>query len=159
MPPATAPVPACAIASSGWRWRLSRPTWAAWDHDVATGDFWWSPNLEAIFGRPPGSFSRTFEGFFGYIHPEDQDFVSRAITQTMEQGTDYEIEHRIVRPDGSVKQIHTRGRIFYNQQHEVERMVGLVWELAGLNGDAEQTKPPGSATAASSDSLKSPTQI
>jgi PAS domain S-box-containing protein len=107
----------------------------AWDLDLEHGAFWWSPSLERIFGRPPGSFSETYEGFLGYIHPDDRDFVDRAVTRTIENGVDYEIEHRIVRPDGSVRWITTRGRIFYNDQSRPERMMGVVADIT------DQRKP------------------
>jgi PAS domain S-box-containing protein len=109
----------------------------AWDLDLERGRFWWSPNLERIFGRAPGTFSNTYEGFLGYIHPDDRDFVDRAVTRTIENGVDYEIEHRIVRPDGAVRWITTRGRIFYNERSNPERMIGVVTDISNQHKSDE----------------------
>jgi len=100
-----------------------------WDANLRRGDFWWSPSLEEIFGRAPGEFSETYEGFYGYVHPEDRDFVSRAVTRTVDEGTDYEIEHRIVRPDGTVRWINTRGRILYGDAGSTDRIVGVAQDI------------------------------
>ncbi|HEV7301076.1 MAG TPA: PAS domain-containing protein [Tepidisphaeraceae bacterium] len=100
-----------------------------WDANLRRGDFWWSPSLEEIFGRAPGQFSQTYEGFYGYVHPEDRDFVSRAVTRTVDEGTDYEIEHRIVRPDGTVRWINTRGRILYGDAGATDRIVGVAQDI------------------------------
>lgn len=113
----------------------------AWYSDLKTGKFWWSEEMERLFGRPPGEFSGTYEGFIGYIHPEDQDFVKRAITRTVEGGREFEIEHRIVRPDGKTGWIVTRGRI-------IETSDGVARQIIGIAADVTARKaatPPGNA--------------
>ncbi len=101
----------------------------AWESNFKTGAFWWSPGLERIFGRAPGDFSHSYEGFLGYIHPEDRDFVDRAITRTMDDGMDFEIEHRITRPNKTECVVVTRGRIFYDEDNRAERMIAVAVDV------------------------------
>lgn len=101
----------------------------AWQSDLKTGRFWWSEGMEQLFGRPPGQFSGTYEGFMGYIHPDDQDFVKRAITRTVEGGREFEIEHRIVKPDGQTRWIITRGRISCDEHGVTDRMIGVAIDI------------------------------
>lgn len=101
----------------------------AWCSDLKTGRFWWSQEMEKLFGRVPGEFSGTYEGFVAYIHPEDQDFVKRAIIRTTDHGKDFEIEHRIVRPDGQVRWIMTRGRLVLDQAGSATQIIGVAGDI------------------------------
>lgn len=101
----------------------------AWYSDLRSGRFWWSRGTERLFGRAPGDFSGTYEGFIGYIHPEDQDFVRRAVTRTIEGGREFEIEHRIVTPTGQTRRIHTRGRIVCDERGEAQQVIGVVADI------------------------------
>jgi PAS domain S-box-containing protein len=101
----------------------------AWSSDLKTGRFWWSAGMEQLFGRPPGQFSGTYEGFIGYIHPDDQDFVRRAVTRTIEGGREFEIEHRIVRPDGQMRWIITHGRIVVNEALQAQQVIGVAVDI------------------------------
>lgn len=101
----------------------------AWYSDLSTGKFWWSEGMVELFGRPPGEFSGTYEGFLGYIHPEDQDFVKRAITRTVEGGREFEIEHRIVKPNGETRWIITRGRITEAHDGTPHQIIGIAADI------------------------------
>jgi PAS domain-containing protein len=98
-----------------------------WDADIKSGAFWKSPNLPAVFGRSPTDFATTYEGFFAYIHPEDRDFFRLATIRADGKTGEYEINHRIICGDGTVRRVSTRGRIYLNQQGRMERMVGAVY--------------------------------
>jgi PAS domain-containing protein len=100
-----------------------------WDYNLITRHFWWSKTLEVIYGRTEGNFPRTYGQFFGCIHFDDQPLFNRAITRTIDEGTDYEIEHRILLPDRSVRWVNTRGRVFFNQASRAERIVGVTTDI------------------------------
>jgi PAS domain S-box-containing protein len=102
-----------------------------WDYNLLSRDFWWSKTLENIYGRTDGNFPRTYGGFFGCIHFDDQPLFNRAITRTIDEGTDYEIEHRVLLPDGSVRWVNTRGRVFFNESSRAERIVGVTTDITG----------------------------
>lgn len=104
-----------------------------WEAEPDAHKFWWSAGIENIFGAAPGRFSRTYEDFVGYIHPDDQDFLRRAALRAGEGGTDFEIDHRIVRADGSTCYIKTRGRILVDRQGR-RRILATVMELPDAGG-------------------------
>ncbi len=118
----------------GWAWQteqrlafaLECAHMGAWYTDLRTGKFWWSAGMEELFGRAPGEFSGTYDSFIGYIHPDDQDFVKRALTKTIEGGKEFEIEHRIVRPDGEVCWIITHGRIIIDDAGHPKMITGVA---------------------------------
>jgi PAS domain-containing protein len=102
---------------------------ACWDADMKSGTFWKSHNLPAVFGRAESDFATTYEGFFAYIHPEDREFFHLATVKGGKSQRDYEIPHRIICGDGSVRRVNTRGRMYLDGEGHVQRMVGAVFAL------------------------------
>jgi len=100
-----------------------------WDYNLLTRQFWWSKTLEQIYGRDGNSFAGTYGRFFGYIHFDDQPLFNRAITRTIDEGTDYEVDHRIVLPNDSIRWVNTRGRVFFNRESRAERIVGIATDI------------------------------
>ena len=63
----------------------------------------WSAETHRIFGVPPGQFAGSNAAFFEFVHPDDRAAV-RAAGAAAETGSrPYDIEHRVVRPDGAVR--------------------------------------------------------
>lgn len=112
-----------------------------WDSDLRTGEFNWSPGLERIFGRDSGCATPTFDSFLSYIHPEDQDFLNRAAIQRVDLNKDFEIEHRIVRPDGEVRWVVTRGRIYCNADGVAERVVAVAIDITASKKREAAARP------------------
>jgi PAS domain S-box-containing protein len=100
-----------------------------WDYHLLTHEFWWSKTLQTIYARPAEEFPRTYGRFFSLIHFDDQPLFNRAITRTIDEGTDYEIEHRILLPDKSVRWVNTRGRVIFSKSNRAERIVGVVTDI------------------------------
>ena len=72
----------------------------------------WSPSLERIHGIPEGTFDWTFEVYQHDIHPDDRERVLATIARTSAGAEPHHLEYRIVRPDGAVRWIEARGRLF-----------------------------------------------
>jgi PAS domain S-box-containing protein len=110
-----------------------------WDYHLSTHEFWWSKTMPTIYGRPAEDFPRTYGRFFSCIHFDDQPLFNRAITRTIDEGTDYEIEHRIMMPDKSVRWVNTRGRVIFNQSNRAERIVGVVTDITAKKIEEQQS--------------------
>jgi PAS domain S-box-containing protein len=100
-----------------------------WDYNLLTRKFWWTRTLEQIYGRSGERFASSYGRFFGYIHFDDQPVFNRAITRTIDEGTDYDVDHRIVLPDDSIRWVNTRGRVFFNEKSRAERIVGITTDI------------------------------
>jgi two-component system CheB/CheR fusion protein len=100
-----------------------------WDWDIRTNGVVWSDNLEDIHGLPRGTFDGTFEGFTRLIHPEDWERVQRAIEDSIEQRSIYEVEFRNVWPDGSIHWMSGRGMVFTDERGEPIRMTGTAMDI------------------------------
>jgi PAS domain S-box-containing protein len=96
-----------------------------WDWNILTGKITWTENLEIIHGLAHGAFEGTFDSYVKIIHPEDLSLFTEAIARAVEEGRDYQIEYRILWPDGSVHWIAGRGKVRRDETGRAVRMVGV----------------------------------
>lgn len=111
-----------------------------WEWGVASGKVRWSPALEAIHGLPPGGFGGSFEDFKRDMHPEDLPKVLATIQQSIEKRSDYRVEYRIIKPDGSLSWIEARGKLFLDAQGNPERMAGICMDATPRKQAEEERK-------------------
>jgi PAS domain S-box-containing protein len=100
--------------------------------DLQTREHVWSPELKAIFGLPPGAVEP--QDIMQWIHPGDRDRVRASRQASFDpQGSGvFEDEHRIVRPDGSMRWVFVKGRISFAGEGEnrvPKRGVGFVLDI------------------------------
>jgi two-component system, cell cycle sensor histidine kinase and response regulator CckA len=89
----------------------------------------WSAETHRIFGLPPGAFNGTAAAFYEHVHPDDRDAVLAAGQAAIQEGRPFDIEHRIVRPDGTVRFVHERGTAVRDAQGKPLRMIGTVQDI------------------------------
>jgi two-component system nitrate/nitrite sensor histidine kinase NarX len=109
----------------------------SWDWDISTGDLHWSEQIEPLFGFERGQFGSTYEAFLECVHPEDRQRVIDAVDASVKQGASYEIEHRIVRPDGTVRWVSETGNVVKSDSGEPVRMLGIVQDVTSRKKVAE----------------------
>ena len=84
-----------------------------WDIDLATGDLRGTVQFFRIMGLPPTPDPVPIETTRRLRHPEDRDRVQHAFNDALASGADkYLTEYRIIRPDGELRWIAGRGRVF-----------------------------------------------
>ena len=85
----------------------------------------WSAQTWRILGLDPSTTGPIDETTFDRsIHPDDLAGVSRATRRAIETGEPIDIEFRIVRPDGEVRDIRAIGRVERDEAGEPTRTVG-----------------------------------
>lgn len=89
----------------------------------------WSDEVYEIFGIPRAAFDGRVETFFRLIHPKDADRVRAASTAALESGTPYDVEHRIVRPDGQVRWVHEKGEVIRDIAGKPMQMIGVAQDV------------------------------
>jgi PAS domain S-box-containing protein len=99
-----------------------------WEWQIASGRVHWSEQIEPLFGMPPGSFNGTNDAFIQCVHPADRKKVSVAVDRCLETGSDYRIEHRIIRPDGEIRWMLESAMLLHDEQGVPERMIGVVFD-------------------------------
>ncbi|HOX57635.1 MAG TPA: PAS domain S-box protein [Candidatus Paceibacterota bacterium] len=87
-----------------------------------------SPGYERIWGRKCADLYREPRAWLAAVHPADRAEVLRRAQTEQASGT-YDVEYRILRPDGSVRWIRDRGFPVRNQQGEVYRVAGIADDI------------------------------
>jgi len=100
-----------------------------WDLDLITNRLFWSEEIYRMFEIDPKKFGASYEAFLAAIHPDDRERVSTAYTDSVENKIPYEIEHRLLMPDGSLKWVHEHCETFYNDTGEPIRSIGTVQDI------------------------------
>jgi len=100
-----------------------------WDWTIATGDIAWTENLEPIHGLPPGAFPDRFAAFETLLHPDDREGIRAAIRAALATGPAYDVEFRILRPDGRVHWIAVKGRLLRDPDGKPVRMIGVAVDV------------------------------
>ncbi len=76
----------------------------SWEFDVATGKPSWSPHMFCIFGLDPEQGEpSSWEAHEPYIHPDDWPLIDRAVRRAISDGTGYNVQFRLKRPDGTLR--------------------------------------------------------
>ncbi|MBD2233235.1 PAS domain-containing hybrid sensor histidine kinase/response regulator [Phormidium tenue] len=105
----------------------------SWEFDLASQTITWSAELFRIYGLDPAQPAPDYGQWRQMIPPADWLPLEAAIEQAIALGTPYEVEHRMVRPDGSVRYLLGRGEAVYNDQ-------GQVVELRGTGQDRTEAR-------------------
>ncbi len=100
-----------------------------WDWDIPSGELFWSERIAPLFGYPAGELETTYENFLNAVHPDDRDAVTAAVAACVEQGVEYNIEHRVVWPDGAERWVQEKGDVVRNDAGEPLHMLGVVIDI------------------------------
>ena len=120
--------------------------------NIQTGVNTWTPELETMYGLPPGGFGGTQTAFENLVHPDDRARVIELNNWALNSGQPTNGEWRVVWPDGSVHWISGRWQLFTNESGEPSRMIGV-------NGDVTERKLAEEALRESEQRLRLATQV
>jgi PAS domain S-box-containing protein len=74
---------------------------------VLSGEIYWSEETYNIFEHDRVA-KPTLEWVLQRIHPSDRDLVQKTLDRATNERTNFDVEHRLLMPDGSVKHVHVR---------------------------------------------------
>jgi len=92
----------------------------------STGEIIWSEETFRIFQYDRTTIP-TVELVLQRVHPEDMVLVKQTIERASQEGKDFDFQHRLLMPDGSVKYVHVVARAFSDESGGVE-FVGAVMD-------------------------------
>ena len=100
-----------------------------WEWDVVNNRVDWSDEIYRIFGLMPQQFGATYEAFLQAVYPEDRQFVDAKVREALGQGGAYNIDHRILLPDGSLRYVHEQAEVLRNEADQAVKMTGTVQDI------------------------------
>jgi PAS domain S-box-containing protein len=102
----------------------------SFEYDAATGATVWSEEEYRIYGLDPDEPSPPYDLMLAQsIHPDDADLLHETFANAMESGATYELEHRIVQPDGAVRWVYDRAYPYLDEGGRLLRYVGATLDI------------------------------
>jgi diguanylate cyclase (GGDEF)-like protein/PAS domain S-box-containing protein len=100
-----------------------------WDRDLETERITWSDNVYRMTQRLPDFRPDRGRWLNEIVHPEDRARVRAAADAAVASGRRLDVEHRILLPDGSVRQVHTRGEVVRDEHGRPTRLTGVLQDI------------------------------
>jgi PAS domain S-box-containing protein len=94
-----------------------------WSWDIVGGSLVWTDELYRIYGLEPGD-PLDYPRYLDLVHPDDRALAVATVERALVNREPFAFDHRIVRPDGSVRTLHGRGRVIVDREGHPVRMIG-----------------------------------
>ncbi len=98
------------------------------DWNLQTGEVIWSSSLVRMHGGSV-DMERGIDAYIDTVHPDDRGALTAAIRRSIEEGESYESEYRVIRPDGALRWIEGKGRVFTDDDGLHLRMAGVCTDI------------------------------
>ncbi len=115
-----------------------------WEWNLSTGKSNWSDELWGLFGLEPRSEEPSYELWRRTVHPEDLPKIERSVQESIKRGVELNIEWRVLRYDGQIRWLMSRGQPIYDANGSVSQFLGIVLDITQrknaekLLGDSEE---------------------
>lgn len=106
------------------------------DDDLMT----WSDELRRIYGIEPDEAGGTLNAFLARVHDDDETHVRSLMLDVWQHPKPFSYEHRIVRPDGDIRVLHTAGDVVLNATGKAQRVVGSCWDITTQHHTMEKLR-------------------
>lgn len=111
-----------------------------WEWDVVDNHVSWSDELYRIFGMEPQSFDATYEAFLRMVHPDDREMLDTTVRRSMEAGSHYHVDARMLRADGSSWMMEAIGEVSCDAEGNPLRMGGTAQDVSMRKQAEEQLR-------------------
>ena len=120
----------------------------SWHWDIASNAVSWSDEMYRIYGLQPNEVTVDYDFFIARVHVDDREAVRRRLDRAYREGGHFELDHRIVLPNGDVRVLEAYGEVITDATGTPTAMVGTGQdvterrraeaEIRRLNADLER---------------------
>ena len=89
----------------------------------------WSEGAFRILGLDPGSAAPSRELLRSLIHPDDRPWATGIVDRAVPEGRSFDVEHRIIRPDGEERIVRIVGQPWPDESGTVIEHVGVIIDM------------------------------
>ncbi|MFL5401722.1 MAG: PAS domain-containing protein [Gemmatimonadales bacterium] len=101
----------------------------SWAWSLSTDEMYWSEETFSILGLDPPTTRPSRHLFSQLWHPEDRDHAEQTIETAAREKRDYDMEVRLIRPDGSIRHAHVMGHPVLHQAGRVVEFMGVIMDV------------------------------
>jgi len=107
--------------------RLSQT--GSWGFKVPSGERFWSREVYRIYGFDPAEGPPVLEALRRRWHPGDRSMADAIMEQAIRDRCEFQLDFRLLMPDGVVKHLHTVGHPVLNDAGELVEVIGTVMDV------------------------------
>ncbi len=129
-----------ALRESQTRYRLATTAGnvGVWDLDLDTHEMYIDPALKALLGFQDGEIRNHLDDWIRRVHPDDLERITAEVQAHVEGASPaYEVEHRMLHKDGSVRWFLARGHAVRDADSRPRRLVGTDTDVTARKQAAE----------------------
>jgi two-component system cell cycle sensor histidine kinase/response regulator CckA len=108
--------------------------------DLNRNPLYWSDETYRIFGLEPRQAPVTNEFFFNSVHPDDRQHIREAMSQAFRDRVPYDVEHRILLPDGGERIVRARAEFALDESGKPVQLRGIVIDTTDRKRLEEQLR-------------------
>lgn len=101
----------------------------SWDWDILRDIVIWSNEMYRICDVSPVGLSQNYQGFLALVHPADREIVEIAVSAALNQGASYDIEHRLLLSDATVRTVHGKADVVFDGDGKAQSMSGTLQDI------------------------------
>lgn len=98
---------------------------AIWEWDLDNNHTIWDKKMYELYGVKPSEYKDGMEILQTVLHPEDAVRVNEILQHKLKDGEEFEMDFRIVLPDGKIRVLQSYGIIKRDSQGKAERVIGV----------------------------------
>ena len=116
--------------------RIAHVGW--WERDFGTNRVALSEEVQRIFGVRPVDLPHWQDRWTNLIHPQDRARTAEAEAAAVRGGPRYDVEYRVVRPDGTVRVVHSQGDVVRDDSGRPLRQFGVLQDITELRQSEDE---------------------
>lgn len=97
--------------------------------NIRTNSLDWDDPLDRLFGLVPRNTVRSLQQFIERVHPDDRPGVIARCERCAQDGVDFDMEFRVIWPDGSIHWLDDKGKVFFGQDGRPDYMTGACVDI------------------------------
>ncbi|MGE4501174.1 MAG: PAS domain-containing protein, partial [Hydrogenovibrio sp.] len=110
----------------------------SWELNLGTQELYWSQEVFRIFELDPTQTKPSYELLLERTHPADRDKLNNAYYHSLETRKPYQVEHRLLMPDGRVKHVLEEGVSDFDTDGRALMSSGTVQDITAYHMAKQQ---------------------
>ncbi|MFQ4145935.1 PAS domain S-box protein [Chlorogloeopsis sp. ULAP02] len=102
----------------------------SWEFDLASQKIIWSETTFQHWGFEPSQSEPSYAELLERVYPDDREILQQFVERSITQGIPYGFDMRILRPDGSIRYLDSRGEPVFNEQGQVIKLIGTSFDIS-----------------------------
>ena len=101
----------------------------SWVWDVINGNTFWSDEMFGILGYTKNEIVPTYDITTNHVFPEDVELFQNKVENAIDKKKTFDFEYRLVRKDGKMLYVISRGKGYFNKQDQLVRISGSIEDI------------------------------